>query len=40
VAGSLSLYGTATPVDGGYRVTGRWPFASGSGYAQWTVWAP
>lgn len=27
--------GTATPADGGYRLTGRWPFASGVRHAEW-----
>ncbi len=29
--------GTATPVDGGYRVSGRWAFASGCQHAHWFV---
>lgn len=27
----------ATAVDGGYRLNGKWPFASGSHQAQWTL---
>jgi alkylation response protein AidB-like acyl-CoA dehydrogenase len=27
--------GKAAPVDGGYNVSGRWPFASGSRHAHW-----
>ena len=27
--------GTAIPVEGGYRLTGRWAFASGIRHAQW-----
>jgi alkylation response protein AidB-like acyl-CoA dehydrogenase len=27
--------GTAVPVDGGYRVRGRWPYASGCAIARW-----
>ncbi|KUN88163.1 hypothetical protein AQJ64_04310 [Streptomyces griseoruber] len=29
----------ATEADGGYRLTGKWPFASGSHQAQWTLTA-
>jgi alkylation response protein AidB-like acyl-CoA dehydrogenase len=37
VAGTLSWQGTATPVDGGYRVDGRWQFASGCDHAEWLM---
>ncbi len=29
--------GTATPVDGGFRVTGRWSYSSGCDAASWTM---
>ena len=35
VAGALNPVGRATPVEGGYRVTGQWPFASGCHNAQY-----
>lgn len=37
IAGVAAPSGTADPVDGGYRVTGRWPFASGCRHATWLV---
>jgi alkylation response protein AidB-like acyl-CoA dehydrogenase len=35
MAGSSQPTGAAVPVEGGYRVTGRWPFGSGCTYADW-----
>jgi indole-3-acetate monooxygenase len=37
VCGALSPPGRAVPSEGGYRVTGRWPFASGCNHATWFV---
>ena len=37
VAGQLEPGGTAAPVKGGYRVSGRWPFASGCRHATWLL---
>ncbi|HEY6833879.1 MAG TPA: acyl-CoA dehydrogenase family protein [Pseudolabrys sp.] len=35
LAGSAQPAGTADAVDGGWRVNGRWPFASGCQHAAW-----
>lgn len=37
VAGSLAPHGDAKPVDGGWRVTGKWMWASGCLHAQWAA---
>jgi alkylation response protein AidB-like acyl-CoA dehydrogenase len=38
IAGTVtSGSGAACPIDGGFRVTGRWPFASGCHQADWLV---
>jgi alkylation response protein AidB-like acyl-CoA dehydrogenase len=36
-AGAFRPNGVAREVDGGFRVTGRWPLASGSTHANWYV---
>lgn len=35
VAGTFNPTGRATPVNGGYRISGRWSFASGCQHAHW-----
>jgi alkylation response protein AidB-like acyl-CoA dehydrogenase len=35
--GALAPIGTATPVDGGFVISGRWPFASGSYKPKWVA---
>jgi 3-hydroxy-9,10-secoandrosta-1,3,5(10)-triene-9,17-dione monooxygenase len=37
VASPYAPCGTATPVDGGYTVEGRWPFSSGTDLCDWVV---
>jgi alkylation response protein AidB-like acyl-CoA dehydrogenase len=37
MAGSFFPKGEAEPVAGGYRVKGRWPFASGIHHADWVL---
>jgi alkylation response protein AidB-like acyl-CoA dehydrogenase len=37
LCGSLNPPGTALQVEGGYRLTGRWPFTSGRDHAAWLV---
>jgi alkylation response protein AidB-like acyl-CoA dehydrogenase len=40
VCGNIAVpAGKATPVDGGYRVSGRWPFGSGSYHSEWLAGA-
>ena len=37
IAGVFPPGGTGTPVDGGYRVTGRWAYCSGCLHADWIL---
>ncbi len=37
VAGTLSWQGAAKPVNGGYRVNGRWQFCSGVDHSEWIM---
>ncbi len=37
---SFTPIGQATPVEGGYRVSGQWPFISGSNHCQWFLLIP
>ena len=35
IAGAFNPTGSATPCDGGYRISGRWSFVSGCEHADW-----
>ena len=37
LCGSLNPPGVVVPVEGGYRLTGRWPFTSGRDHAAWLI---
>ena len=37
VSGAIIPRGLATPVAGGWKVSGRWPFASGSAHSSWLL---
>ncbi|GAA3483165.1 MULTISPECIES: 3-hydroxy-9,10-secoandrosta-1,3,5(10)-triene-9,17-dione monooxygenase oxygenase subunit [Streptomyces] len=37
IASSYAPTGTATPADGGFRLSGRWHFSSGCDHAQWVL---
>jgi len=37
VVGGVNPAGSAVRVDGGFRLTGKWAFASGSAHAEWLV---
>jgi 3-hydroxy-9,10-secoandrosta-1,3,5(10)-triene-9,17-dione monooxygenase len=37
IASPYAPLGRATPVEGGYRFTGRWPFSSGTDHCQWII---
>jgi indole-3-acetate monooxygenase len=37
LAGTFNPTGVATPVDGGFRVTGQWSFASGCQHCHWFI---
>ncbi|MEC3915598.1 3-hydroxy-9,10-secoandrosta-1,3,5(10)-triene-9,17-dione monooxygenase oxygenase subunit [Nocardia sp. CDC160] len=37
ICSSYALTGTATPVPGGYRLSGRWGFASGCDHTSWAL---
>lgn len=36
-ASPYAMFGRATKVEGGWRLTGRWPFSSGTDYCDWAV---
>jgi indole-3-acetate monooxygenase len=37
--GSLLFTGRAEPVDGGYRINGKWPFVSGCTHCDWLIFS-
>jgi 3-hydroxy-9,10-secoandrosta-1,3,5(10)-triene-9,17-dione monooxygenase len=37
LSSSYAPFGTVTPVEGGFRVNGRWPWSSGCDHCQWAI---